>query len=58
MLRHPGDNWAAHQQEAKVQAAAEAKRVADYYRNQQREREERENAEARAAQERRRQAAP
>jgi len=58
MLRHPGDNWAAHQQKAKVQVAAEAKRVADYYRNQQREREERENAEARAAQERRRQAAP
>jgi hypothetical protein len=48
MLRHPGDNWAAHQKDAKAQADAEAKRVADYYRNQTREREEMENAAARA----------
>jgi len=53
MLRHPGDNWAAHQQEGKAQADAEAKRVANYYRNQQREREERDNAAARAEQARR-----
>ena len=53
MLTHPGDNWAAHQKEAKAQADAEAKRVANYYRNQTREREERDNAEARAAQARR-----
>jgi hypothetical protein len=56
MLTHPGDNWAAHQQEAKAQADAEAKRVAEFYRRQTREREERDNAEAKAAQERRRQA--
>ena len=53
MLRHPGDNWAAHQQEGKARADAEAKRVANYYRNQQREREERDNAAARAEQARR-----
>jgi hypothetical protein len=53
LLHHPGDNWAAHQKEAKMYADAEAKRVADYYRNQTREREERDNAEARAAQARR-----
>jgi hypothetical protein len=57
MLRHPGDNWAAHQNEAQAQADAEAKRVSDYYRNQTREREQRDNAQAKAAQERRRQAA-
>jgi hypothetical protein len=56
LLTHPGDGWAAHQQEAKLAAEAEAKRVKDYYANQQREREERDNAEAKAAQERRRQA--
>ena len=51
---HPGDNWAAHQQQAKQQAEVEAKRVKDYYANQQREREERDNAAVRA----RRQQAP
>jgi hypothetical protein len=48
LLHHPGDNWAAHQKEAKMYADAEAKRVADYYRNQTREREELDNAAARA----------
>jgi hypothetical protein len=52
-LRHPGDNWAAHQQAAKEQAAAEAKRVRDYHARQQREQEERVNAQAKAAQARR-----
>jgi len=56
-MPHPGANWAAHQKDAKAQADAEAKRVADYYRRQTREREEMDNAEARAAQARR-QAAP
>ena len=55
LMTHPGDNWAAHQKEAKAQAEAESKRVANYYRNQIREREERDNAEARAAQARRNQ---
>ena len=54
LLTHPGDGWAAHQQEAKLAAEAEAKRVKDYYANQQREREERDNAAVRA----RRQQAP
>jgi len=53
LLTHPGADWAAHQKDAKAQADAEAKRVADYYRRQTREREERDNADARAAQARR-----
>ena len=53
LMTHPGDNWAAHQQQAKAHAESEAKRVANYYRNQTREREERDNAAARSAQARR-----
>ena len=53
MLTHPGDNWAAHQKEAKAQADAEAKRVANYYRRQEREKEDMENARVRAEQARR-----
>jgi hypothetical protein len=56
LLHHPGDNWAAHKKEAKIYADAEAKRVADYYRRQEREKEDMANAAARAEQERRRQA--
>ena len=44
MLTHPGDNWAAHQKEAKAQADSEAKRVANYYRRQKREKEDMDNA--------------
>ena len=57
MLRHPGDNWAAHQKEAKAQADAEAKRVANYYRRQEREKEDMENARVRAERARRQQQA-
>jgi hypothetical protein len=57
MLRHPGANWPEALKERDAARQQEAKRVADYYRRQQREKEDMENACARAEHERRRQAA-
>ena len=47
LLTHPMDRWHEGQAERKAQADAEAKRVNNYYRNQTREREEMDNAQAR-----------
>jgi hypothetical protein len=48
IIPHPGDRWWERQSERKAQADAEAKRMANYYRNQTREREERDAQAARA----------
>jgi hypothetical protein len=57
LLRHPGANWHEELKQRDDARQQEAKRMADYYRNQTLEREQRDNAEARAARERRRQPA-
>jgi hypothetical protein len=53
LMTHPGDHWAEAMKVRDEERQQEAKRVADYYRNQTREREDRDNAEARAKQARR-----
>ena len=58
LLTHPGDAWHAHQQQAKAEAEREAKRVKEFYKRQQEQREAMDAAEAKAAQERRRPAVP
>jgi hypothetical protein len=57
MLTHPGADWAAHQKDAKAQADAEAKRVIEFYKRQQEQREAMDAAAARAEWERRQQQA-
>jgi hypothetical protein len=57
LMTHPMDRWHEGQAERKAETDREAQRVANYYRRQQREQEDMENARARAEQQRRRQAA-
>jgi hypothetical protein len=57
MLTHPGANWPEALKQRDAARQQEAKRVANYYRQREREKEDIENARARAEQARRRQAA-
>ena len=51
VMSHPGRDWARANQQRDAERHAEAKRVASFYANQQKVREDKENAEARAAKE-------